>query len=159
MIYDICTDEAFYYAINPPTIASVNDMCDMDGKYIFDYNKNPNTITDTIAFITIKVSTFKFGSGNSVYVRPKVDVYIYCHNNWMNVDNIPKIKANRLDYISQLIDAKFNGITSFNSIEPVVNLLGGLELVENSEDTFSDTFQSRHMIFITKDLNSSLCQG
>lgn len=159
MIDELIYDESFYYAINPPSIADVSERDELSGTYIFDYNKNPTTITDSREFITIMASTYKFGSGNSIYIKPKIDVYIYCHNDWMRVENIEKIKANRLDYTSQLIDSKFNGITSFDRVKPVVNLLGELELIENSEGTFSDKFQYRHMVFVTKDLNASLCQG
>lgn len=159
MIDELIYDESFYYAINPPSISDASERDELFGSYIFDYNKNPTTITDTREFITIMTSTYKFGSGNSIYIKPKIDVHIYCHNDWMKVTNIKKIKDNRLDYTSQLIDLKFNGITSFDRVKPVVNLLGELELVENSEGTFSDKFQYRHMVFVTRDLNASLCQG
>ena len=79
----------------------------------------------------------------------------------MEVKNIPKISDTRNDYISRLIDKKFNGRSSFGgSKDPKndISTYGSLNLVLNDEGSTTQGFLYRHMVFETKDLNKSLCE-
>ena len=62
----ICNDEAIFYAIDAKDCENGGDLI---GTHIFKYNKNPNTITETITFITVMVHT-KSRDRNGTYVTP-----------------------------------------------------------------------------------------
>lgn len=79
----------------------------------------------------------------------------------MKVDNIPKVSDNRNDYISKLLDKKFNGrdvLGNSKKDENNLHLYGKLDLVANIEGAASRDFLYRQMIFETKDLNKSFCE-
>ena len=79
----------------------------------------------------------------------------------MRVTNIPKVSENRNDYISKLLDVKFNGRNTIGVSKNDKNnrhLYGKLKLTSNTEGAFSKDFLYRRMVFETKDLNDSLCE-
>lgn len=158
---EIINDEAFYYAINSPKISSVEDRDKLTDYNIFSYNKNPETITDVTTFITLQVHIPKTYDKNKTWVVPRLEIWIYSHNDHMDVDNIPKISANRNDYLSMLIDKKFNGrdtIGGSKNDKYNLHLFGKLNLVHNVEGVYSSKFLYRQMIFELKDLNKSMCE-
>ena len=59
-------------------------------------------------------------------------------------------KDNRNDYISMLLDEKFNGSTEYGGI-------GKLQLTSNSEGTYNEKFLYRRLLFETRDLSDSMC--
>lgn len=67
----------------------------------------------------------------------------------MKVDNIPKITANRNDYLSQLIDEKLNGNTNFG--------LGKLTMISNVEGAVQQDYLYRTITFQGTDVNDSFC--
>lgn len=78
----------------------------------------------------------------------------------MKVDNIPKVSDNRNDYISKILDRKFNGRKTLGNSkkdENNLHLYGKLDLVANVEGAASKNFLYRQMIFETIDLNKSYC--
>jgi len=88
---------------------------------------------------------------NGTFVTPTLEIWIYSHFEHMKMDY--KItKDNRNDYISMLIDDKFNGSTEYGGI-------GKLRLVSNIEGTFNDKFLYRRLIFETVDINDSMCES
>ncbi len=161
IVKEIINDETFYHAINSPKISSVEDRDKLTDHNIFSYNKNPETITDVTTFLTLQVHIPKTYDKNNTWVVPRLEIWIYSHTDHMDVKNIPKITANRNDYISMLIDKKFNGrdtIGGSKNDKYNLHLFGKLDLVHNVEGTFSPTFLYRQMIFELKDLNKSLCE-
>lgn len=160
VISEIINDETLFYAINSPEYKDPNYADDLIGTHIFRYHQNPNTLNKTITFLTIQVHIPKTYDSNKTWVLPRLEIWIISHEQCMNVDNIPKITANRNDYISQLLDLKFNGRDSIGvSSDPKdnLNLYGKLDLVSNVEGAYSTDYLYRQMIFETKDLNDSLC--
>lgn len=131
---------------------------DVGKNYIYSWNRRLGTITETITFLTMQVNIFKYKSN---WVIPKLVITIYSHNDHMILDPIefPGISSNRNDYLSQLIDNKFNGRTSIGCKDDPekFNLVNELELLENTEGLINDTFSYRCLVFETKDLNYSLC--
>ena len=87
---------------------------------------------------------------NKVYIRPEVEIWIISHEQHMIVDNIPKITENRNDYLSKLIDKKFNGKSGLG--------LGELRLTHNIEGSFQQDYLYRKMVFVGNDVNNSLCE-
>lgn len=129
---------------------------DVEDNYILTWNKYPETITDTITFITLQVHINRYRKN---WVKPRLDIWIYSHNEHMTLplNDFPGITANRNDYLSQLIDLKFNGRNTLGLNDDVINLIGRLELTSNTEGAYNSKFVYRHMTFETVDLNDSLC--
>lgn len=143
----ICCDYTLFYAFDAK---DCEDGGDLLGTHIFKYNKNPETITDVDTFLTVMVHT-NARDRNRTYITPTLEIWIYSHYRHMEMDD--KItKDNRNDYISMLLDAKFNGSTEYGGI-------GKLQLVSNTEGTFSSDFLYRRLIFETIDINDSVCDS
>lgn len=122
------------------------------GKHIFNFNKNPETIKGTITFITVMDGIYA-RDRNSTFVTSKVIINIYTHNGHMDLP--PEYLNdgeyfNRNDYLSLLIDEKFNGSTGYGGF-------GKLMLVSNDEYTPTKDFNGRVLKFETVDINDSLC--
>lgn len=141
-----------------PDICSLIDSSKYKGRelkntHIFSYNRNPDTITEALTFITVGTS-IGTRDRNGTFVTPVLTINIYSENNHMDIKNIftGKIEEyNRNDYLSMLIDEKFNGSSEFGTI-------GKLKLVENYENNkVAETFLSRTLIFEGMDTNDSMC--
>lgn len=143
----IAKDELLFYAIDSKQSENGGDLL---GTHIFKYNKNPETITESITFITVMVHT-KSRDRNGVYVTPTLEIWIYSHNDHMDMD-YRVTKDNRNDYISMLLDEKFNGSTEYGGI-------GKLKLTLNQEGTYSQKFLYRRLLFETVDISDSVCEG
>lgn len=122
--------------------------------HIFDYAQNPNTINTAETFITIQVhipyTREMERSGKATYVKPTIEINIISHEDHMIVKNIPKVKSNRNDYLSRLIDEKLNGSTDFG--------IGKVVLLSNLEGSIQQNYSYRVMTFQCVDLNDSLCE-
>ena len=143
----ICYDDTLFYAFDAK---DCEDGGDLIGTHIFKYNKNPETITDVDTFITIMVHT-NARDRNRVYITPTLEIWIYSHQRHMEMDG-RITKDNRNDYISMLLDNKFNGSSEYGGI-------GKLQLVSNTEGTFSSDYLYRRLVFETVDINDSLCDS
>lgn len=124
---------------------------------MFRYHQNPNTLTEAITFLTVQVHIPSTYDSNKTWVLPRIEIWVISHEKCMNVDNIPKISANRNDYISQLIDLKFNGRESIGIGCNKVKFFGKLQLISNVEGAYSNNYLYRQLIFETKDLNDNFC--
>jgi len=161
IIKEIINDENLFYAINSPDVTNPKEADELINTHLFRYHQNPNTINKSITFITIQVHIAKTNryNDNDPWIRPTVEIWIISHENCMKVNNVPKITANRNDYISQLLDDKFNGrnVLGTERDKNPLKLLGKLDLVENSEGAFAADYLYRKMVFIGRDLNDALC--
>lgn len=132
---------------------------DVGDHYIFTWNKNPNTITDSITFFTLQVHIRSY---LEKWVIPTLEIWIYSHKDHMELDpkEFPGIEDNRNDYLSKLLDNKFNGRTILGTVDDKakLSLIGELRLTTNTESLVSEDFMCRRMIFETKDINDSLCK-
>lgn len=140
---------------------SVEDRDKLTEYNVFSFNKNPETVTEVDTFLTIQVHIPKTYDRNNTWVVPKLEIWIYSNTDHMRVNNIPKITANRNDYISMLIDKKFNGrdiLGGSKNDKYNLHLFGKLDLIHNVEGSFSPKFLYRQMIFEMKDLNDSMCE-
>ena len=168
-IAEVINDEAIFHAINSPEITDFANAEELINKHIFRYNQNPYTLDKTITYLTFQVhipdtysiNYFSRQTNYRIWSRILLEIWIVSHERCMLVDNIPKIKADRIDYISQLIDEKFNGRTSLGLPDDPhpVKLLGALDLMSNTEGPLQAGYLYRRMMFETKDLNDSLCDG
>ena len=161
VIRELINDENIFYAIDSPYVTNLEDADKLVYKNIFPYHKNTETITDVTTFITLQVHIPKYYDKNKIWVLPVLEIWIISHDDHMRVTNIPKVSENRNDYISKLLDVKFNGRNTIGVSKNDKNnlhLYGKLKLTSNTEGAFSKDFLYRRMIFETKDLNDSLCE-
>ena len=145
VITAIVTDDALVYSFGA---TDIEDGSDLINTHIFRYNKNPNTIKETITFMTVMVHT-KSRDKHGTFITPTLEIWVYSHNDHMKMN--PKVTTDcRNDYISRLLDDKFNGSTEYGGI-------GKLSLVSNTEGTYNDKFLYRRLIFETVDVSDSFC--
>lgn len=148
VIKDLITDKRIVTAIDSSEYKIAEDLVNT---HIFDYHQNPFTLDKSITFLTIQVhipEAFHYES-NAIFLKPTVEIWIVSHYEHMRVNNIPKVKCNRNDYLSILIDENLNG-KSYG--------YGGLTLAINEEGTFQSDYSYRRMTFVTTDLNNSRCE-
>ena len=160
VISEIINDKDFFYAIDSPDYKDPDYADDLIGTHIFRYNQNPITLDKRITFLTIQVQIPKTYDKNRVWVLPQLEIWIVSHEECMNVTNIPGVTDDRIDYISNLLDLKFNGRDTLGvspDSEDNLSLYGKLDLVSNIESAYSTDYLYRRMLFETKDLNDSLC--
>lgn len=160
VIKEIVNDDSFFYAIDSPNISDIDCADELIYSHIFPYHQNPETINETITFLTIQVHIPKPYDRNKTWVVPRLEIWVFSHHSHMKVNNIPKISDNRNDYISKLLDKKFNGRDTLGGNKDDKNnlhLYGKLDLISNIEGAFSKDFLYRQLIFEMKDINNSLC--
>lgn len=160
IIKELIKDETLFYAIDSSEIKDIKKANKLVYKHIFPYHRIPETITETSTLITIQVHIREGRSRNNTFIIPTLEFWIYSHQGHMEVNNIPKVSDTRNDYISRLIDKKFNGRSSFGGNKEAKNDIytcGPLTLILNEEGSTTQGFLYRRMIFETKDLNNTLC--
>jgi len=150
VIQELCNDEVFFYAINSPDITSFEDSADLLNTHLFRYNQNPETLDKTITYVTVQTHVEQLSYSDNKWLKASLEFWIYSHEKCMVVNNIPGIKDDRIDYISRILDTKFNGSYDFG--------YGGLVCTYNKEGAFAKDYLYRRMIFETTDINDSLCQ-
>lgn len=163
VIKEIINDDALFYAIDSNEIKDIKQANKLVYKHIFPYHQNPETIVETNTFLTIQVHVPKPYSymRSKAWVAPNLEIWILSHHNHMKVDNIPKISDNRNDYISKLLDEKFNGRRTLGGNKNEkhnLHLYGEFNLVANVEGAFTKDYLYRQMIFETRDFNTSMCE-
>lgn len=151
IIKEFIKDEAIVAAINSDTVKSPEKL---KNTHIFDYNQNPLTLNVVGTFITVQVHIPQSYYAHNYYsspthVYPTIEIWIVSHEKHMRVDNVPKITQNRNDYLSELIDNKFNGKSGFG--------IGETTLLSNVEGVLQNDYLCRKMVFQCMDLNASLC--
>lgn len=160
LITEIINDEELFRAIDSPNIKNFENADKLVGTHIFNYHQNPATLEQVQTFLTIRVRTREVTRSNGIWVVPQLEIWIISHESHMKVDNVPKITANRNDYISQLLDQKFNGRTTIGvskNAKNNLNMYAKLHLTVNDEGAVASDYLYRQMIFESKELNDSLC--
>ena len=155
IIKEFIKDKDIVAAINSSDIKP-SEPEKLIGTHIFNYNQNPHTLNKVGTFITIQVHIphdyYSDYHGNSaIHVKPTIEIWIISHEQHMSVDNVPKVTQNRNDYLSELIDNKFNGKSGFG--------IGDVKLISNIEGASQADYLFRKMIFQCLDLNWSFCKN
>lgn len=153
IVKEFIKDQDIIAAINSSEIKS-NEPEKLINKHIFNYNQNPHTLNTVGTFITIQVhipqNYYNDYNSSTTRIKPTIEIWIISHEKHMIVDNVPKVTSNRNDYLSELIDRKFNGKSGFG--------IGKTELISNIEGAFQTDYLYRKMVFQCLDLNASLCE-
>ena len=148
LIKEMIKDESIINAIDSPDVVVPDKLI---GTHIFDFNQDPNTLQKVITFITIQVHIPENRySNDNFFVSPTIEIWIISHEKHMIVDNVPKVKENRNDYISTLLDKRLNGKYNYG--------IGKIVLVSNVEGSFQQDYLFRKMTFKGVDMNSSVCE-
>lgn len=161
IINELVQDERIFHAINSPDITAFEDREKLIYQHIFPYHVHPENLTGPCTVLTIQVQIPKTSDAGNMWVVPRLEIWIISHDEHMKVDNIPQIPDNRNDYISKLLDKKFNGRDTLGGSAQDsgnLHLYGNLELISNTEGVFSKNFLYRQMIFEMKDINNSFCE-
>lgn len=161
MIKELVKDEEFFHAIDSPEIKDFKKANNLVHSHIFPYGRVPQTLTETLTLLTIQVHIKEGKFRDRTFIIPTVEFRIYSHQDHMKVKNVPKISDTRNDYISRIIDQKFNGRSSFGANKDPqydIGTYGSLDLVVNEEGSTSQGFLYRRMLFETKDFNHSRCE-
>lgn len=148
VIKELIKDPDIIKAIDSHTIDE-NQPEKFINSHIYTYNQNPFTLEETGTFITVQVQIPETYFRSKPFLKPQLEIWIISHFQHMKVDNIPKITENRNDYLSELIDRKFNGRLDFG--------FGGMVLTINIEGSFQKNYLYRKMVFETTDINQSMC--
>jgi len=114
---------------------------------IFPYGYIPDVQTAVDVYITVQVSIPKI-TFNKIWAYPRLTINIICHQDKMRLKKAG-VSADRIDYMSVLIDNMFNGSEGWGC--------GKLELATNVEDNLSVEYKYRQMVFVGQDLSDSLC--
>ena len=147
IIKGLISDNEIVSAIGAPSIDS-DEADQLIGKYIFRYNQNPNTIKQAETFITVLVDIVQ-DFYNKGFVIANIEIGIYSHESQMNIREKPWIIDNRNDYLSILIDKKFNG--------KFLAGYGQMILYDNREGSLITDYLYRRMTFNISDINDSFC--
>lgn len=157
----IINDEELIKAIDPPDytnddweeIYMINSVETEKAGYkpvIYREHQNPNMITETMTFLTIEVDIPENYNTPEFFKYPQLEIWIVSHNKHNRIDNIPGVRDNRNDYISILLDEKFNGESAG---------IGSLKLVSNTAGIYDDKFIYRRLVFQGIDLSDSICES
>lgn len=158
LLKDIINNEDIVCAIDSPDKDNPNwdSSCMIDTPsnrkegftpLLFNHIKNASTIDKTISFICTEV---QLGSvyTSSKWATVKLEVWIFSHNDHMRIENIPKVNANRNDYIAELIDDMVNNKYDIFDTFKLISSVGG---------QYNDKFHYRKLIFEGKDINYNMC--
>lgn len=147
IIKALISDEEIVSIIDAPDI-NIDEADQLVDRQIFRYNQNPNTITKAQTFITVLVDLIQ-NYYNKAFAIANVEIGIQSHESRMNIKDKPWITDNRNDYLSILIDKKFNGkyLAGF----------GEMELYDNREGSLITDYLYRRMVFNIQDISDSMC--
>ena len=143
IIADLHNDEHFLDALGTTEL----EREDLVYARIFPYYYIPDTITTVSTYILIEID-IRSTSRHNVYSYPTITFTILCHQDDMKL-NMAGISATRADYLSTLIDEKYNGADGFG--------VGQLKLKSNIAGSLNEKFRYRQLIFQGTDINDSLC--
>lgn len=122
-------------------------------KRLFPYSYVYETQTEVLTYICVEINidrTNDFRFRNDLYVRPIITFRIIGHQDDLRIKNMNTYK-NRLDYIAELIDEKYNGKRIKGSYE--------LYFLKNQAMDISTTYRERVVQFRGVSLDKAICDN
>lgn len=121
------------------------------GVRLFPQWKIGSTQEAVKSYILVEVkadnSRVRYNNSNRLYMNYMVMIRILCHETDTELV-LPNTSATRQDYLSELLDVKFNGMDI---------AFGKLELMVNEPFVLDTNYLGRDLIFAVKDLNDAIC--
>lgn len=153
MLIALQNDDAFIEALD---LQKNEDAEDLIGVRLFPYWFIPQTQEIVKTYICVEAgidayeTRYSSAFSKKIYDTATIKVYVLSHQDDMKM-NKAGISAVRTDYLSCLIDEKFNGSTDFG--------IGELQRISNNPFSLNDTYRYREITFRALDLNDDLCEG
>lgn len=144
ILNELQDDSDFLYVLNV-TEEEIEKGLVYTRLFPYFYIIDTQTVVKTYICIEVNINSI---SRNDVYSYPQIIVTIISHQDDMKID-IPSVSATKIDYLSQLIDTKFNGADGFG--------IGKLVLKTNIEGNLNDVYRYRRLIFKSTDINNGEC--
>jgi hypothetical protein len=151
LIKQIQNDDQIIQAL---AINEDEDSEDLAYVRLFPYYFIVPTQEDAKTYIFIEVGLtaiqdrFDALKNDIVYDKCTIYIYVVAHQSLMRMETAG-MSAVRIDYISQLLNKKFNGKR--------IAGLGTLQRVSNIPRSINDTYRSREMVFEVLDFNKEMC--
>lgn len=150
ILSDLQNDNEIIKALN---LHEDDDPDDLVWSRLFPHYYIPDTQEAVKTYIMVEIDV---QSNRSRYEPMKYDLYAYptitftvlSHQKDMEM-KMAGVSATRIDYISMLLDKKYNGADGFG--------LGRLQLTSNIAGNLNDTYRIRQLTFQTVDFSDSLC--
>ena len=153
IIEQLQQDEAI---VNSLDINENEDKEDLTYVRLFPYYYIIPTQEDAKTYIFVEIGVeavqdrFNTFKNDIVYDKCIVYIYVVAHQNVMRMETAGQ-SAVRIDYISQLINKKFNG--------KHIAGIGTLQRVSNMPRSLNDTYRQREIIFEVLDFNKEMCDS
>lgn len=141
---------------SPELIALIDPTCLENGecvdveekleyKQIFPYYYIPDTQTDQLAYVMMKVNGL--GIHDGIYTALDVYICVVAHQGIMRVDGL---LGNRIDLMGEIVEDLFNGRDDFG--------FGSMSLVSNVESEINEFHRCRILRFTVEDFNADACK-
>lgn len=137
--------------IDPKYVNADGDCVDVDDdeiglvyKQIFPYYYIPETQTETLSYVIMKVNGL--GKVDKMYTKAEVYICVISHQDIMRVKGG---KGTRIDMMGEVVEKLFNGRDDFG--------FGEMELKSDVETNINNIHRCRELRFIVEDFNPSAC--
>ena len=137
--------------IDPKHVCADGDCVDVDDdeiglvyKQIFPYYYIPETQTETLSYVLMKVNGL--GKVDKMYTKAEVYICVISHQDIMRVKGG---KGTRIDMMGEVVEKLFNGRDDFG--------FGEMELKSDVETNINNMHRCRELRFIIEDFNPSAC--
>ena len=115
----------------------------------------PQTQEDVKTYILVEIDIperrSRYGSNDSsIWVHPTIIFYVLTHQEDMRMNMVGE-SGTRMDYLSELIEDKYQGRTDFS--------VGTLELKSDIAGSINTTYRFRQLVFEAVDIDNDLCEG
>jgi hypothetical protein len=114
-------------------------------KRIFPFYYIPETVTETDAYVIMKVNGL--GKKGKIYSKAEVYICVISHQNFMYVKNGD---GTRIDMMGEIVESLFDGRDDFG--------FGEMELESDIETEINSSHRCRILRFIVEDFNSDACR-
>lgn len=114
---------------------------------LFPHYYIPDTIDKVTTYVCVEID-IRTHTWSKLYAYPTITFTILAHQDDMKL-NMAGISATRIDYLSELIDTKYNGALDFG--------VGKLELETNIAGNLNTKYRYRQLVFKGVDINDNLC--
>lgn len=115
---------------------------------LFPHYYIPDTIDKVTTYVCVEID-IRTHTWSKLYSYPTITFTVLAHQDDMKL-NIPGVSATRIDYLTELLDIKYNHALGFG--------VGKLELESNIAGNLNSKYRFRQMVFKGVDINDKLCQ-